>query len=310
MRKKILILIFVLFFSAFFSWKYVSAQDVPKIKYDGQTIVDSDLDGLTDQGELQIYHTDPNKVDSDEDGFGDGTEVLAGTDPLDAKSYPGSTTENLIATDKAASEQPVVTKPVENPSAWYASRASGLVAFLLLYISIFLGLTLRIPLLRKIFSPFYSMSIHCWISLQALLFAFFHALVLIFDKWLGFKLTALFVPFASQYQPGLTALGVFGFYLMIILIITSYSRKLMSQKIWRAVHFTNIVLYAIVFVHALYLGTDLKVELFRNIFIWANAFLVLLMLVNMELRLADARRIRKQRQAVLNNNSGYSDIVR
>jgi len=94
------------------------------------------------------------------------------------------------------------------------------------------------------------------------------------------------------------------------LIITSYSRKLMSQKIWRAVHFTNIVLYAIVFVHALYLGTDLKVELFRNIFIWANAFLVLLMLVNMELRLADARRIRKQRQAVLNNNSGYSDIVR
>ncbi len=296
MNKKTSLLLFIIFFSTFFSWKYAGAQDVPKINYNGQPIVDSDSDGLTDQGEIQIYHTDPDKADTDGDSFGDGTEVLAGTDSLDAKLYPGAKID--VATDAT----PQVTKPAEIPSAWYASRASGLVAFLLLYISIFLGLTLRIPLLRKIFSPVYSMKIHCWISFQALLFAFFHAFVLIFDKWLGFKLSDLFIPFASQYQPGLTALGVFGFYLMIILIITSYSRKLMSQKIWRAVHFTNIVLYGIAFVHALYLGTDLKVELFRNIFIWANAFLVLLMLVNMELRLGDARRIRKQRQEALNTS--------
>ncbi len=302
MRKKISILVCVLFFSAFVGWKNASAQEASSINYNGQPIVDSDLDGLTDQGEIQIYHTDPNKADTDGDGFSDGTEVLAGTDPLDAKSYPGLAASSLIATANAATDQQAVAKPAENPSAWYASRASGLVAFLLLYISIFLGLTLRIPLLRKIFSPVYSMKIHCWISVQALLFAFFHAVVLIFDKWLGFKLAALFVPFASEYQPSLTALGVFGFYLMVILIITSYSRKLMSQKIWRAVHFTNIVLYAIVFVHALYLGTDLKVEVFRNIFIWANAFLVLLMLINMELRLGDARRIRRQKQEVLNNS--------
>ncbi|MEI8343945.1 MAG: ferric reductase-like transmembrane domain-containing protein [Candidatus Moraniibacteriota bacterium] len=297
MSKKIILLLFAAFLSTFFCWNNVNAQESPRIDYGGQPIIDSDLDGLTDQGEIQIFNTNPIKADTDGDGFSDGTEVLAGTDPLDAASYPGVVKAPVA--DAAPIQQ---AKPAENPAAWYASRASGLVAFLLLYISIFLGLTLRIPLLRKIFSPVYSMKIHCWISFQALLFAFFHAVVLIFDKWLGFRLSALFIPFASQYKPELTALGVFGFYLMIILIITSYSRKLMSQKIWRAVHFTNIVLYGIVFVHALYLGTDLKVELFRNIFIWANAFLVLLMLVNMELRLGDARRIRKQRQEALNSS--------
>lgn len=299
MSKKIGLFLLAIFFLTFFGSKNVNAQNVSKVDYNGQIIVDSDLDGLTDQGEFQIHHTDQNKVDTDGDTFGDGTEVFAGADPLDQNSYPGSA-------QKAAADNQQVFQSKEVPSAWYISRASGLVAFLLLYVSIFLGLTLRIPLLRKIFSPVYSMKIHCWISVQALLFAFFHAFVLIFDKWLGFKLADLFVPFASQYKPELTAFGVFGFYLMIILIVTSYGRKFISQKIWRITHFTNIVLYFVIFFHALYLGTDLKVEVFRNSFIFANALLVFLMLVNAELRIAEAV-ARKSKQRDIDDNK--IDIV-
>jgi methionine sulfoxide reductase heme-binding subunit len=295
MNKKNLILLFAIFFATFFSWKYVSAQENLKVDYAGQVAVDSDLDGLTDQGEIQVFRTDPSKTDTDGDSYGDGVEVLAGTDPLNEKLYPGSRPEAPVA-------EQTLAKVVEIPVPWYISRASGLVAFLLLYLSIFLGLTLRIPLLRKIFLPIYSMKIHCWLSLQALFFAFVHAIALIFDKWLGFKLVDLFVPFASQYQPSLTTLGVLGFYLMAVMIATSYGKKFISYKIWRFVHFTNLVLYGVVFVHALYLGTDLKVELFRNIFILANAFLVFLMLFNLELRIADAFRIRKQKQEALNNS--------
>ncbi len=296
MNKKIFAMLLLVFFSTFFSWKVVGAQENFKVNYAGQVAVDSDLDGLTDQGEIQVFRTDPNKADTDGDSYGDGVEVLAGTDPLDAKLYPGTKPEETVA------EQAPVTV-VEVPVPWYISRASGLVSFFLLYLSIFLGLTLRIPLLRKIFLPIYSMKIHCWLSLQALLFAFVHAVALIFDKWLGFKLVDLFVPFASQYKPELTVYGILGFYLMIIMILTSYGRKLISQKVWRFVHFTNLVLYGVVFVHALYLGTDLKVELFRNIFILANAFLVFLMLYNLELRIVESIRLRKQKQEALNNSS-------
>lgn len=45
-------------------------------------IRDTDGDGLSDEAELLIYHTDPDNPDTDGDGHSDGEEVLAGTDPL------------------------------------------------------------------------------------------------------------------------------------------------------------------------------------------------------------------------------------
>src|SRR5262249_28329817 len=49
---------------------------------------DSDLDGLSDYDEINIYRTDPHNSDSDGDGFNDGTEVSFGTDFRSSPSYP------------------------------------------------------------------------------------------------------------------------------------------------------------------------------------------------------------------------------
>ena len=49
--------------------------------------LDSDLDGLTDDEELDIG-TDPDDEDSDDDGFWDGWEVTEGTDPNDETDMP------------------------------------------------------------------------------------------------------------------------------------------------------------------------------------------------------------------------------
>ena len=59
---------------------------------------DDDNDGLLDSVETNtgVYHSpgdtgsDPNLSDSDADGFSDGTEVLAGSDPNDPNSQPNS----------------------------------------------------------------------------------------------------------------------------------------------------------------------------------------------------------------------------
>lgn len=47
-----------------------------------QADLDSDQDGLTDQQEINIYYTDPDKADTDNDTFSDGTEVNSGYSPL------------------------------------------------------------------------------------------------------------------------------------------------------------------------------------------------------------------------------------
>jgi predicted ferric reductase len=172
------------------------------------------------------------------------------------------------------------------PWAWYFARAAGLVSFLLLYISIFLGLTVRIPFLRKLISPAYSPNLHRILSLYALLFALLHGVVLIFDNAINFTLVDVFVPFAASYHPQSVALGILAFYLMLILVITSYGKRFISHKVWRVTHFMNIVLYVIGIIHAVTLGTDMKNPVVFGIFLWANALLVFIMLYNLELRLA------------------------
>ncbi|MFZ0728271.1 MAG: MopE-related protein [Desulfobacterales bacterium] len=57
---------------------------------------DSDYDGLTDFEEVNQYGTDPNKADTDGDGFSDGEEVAGGYDPADRNSKPDPVTTDLV----------------------------------------------------------------------------------------------------------------------------------------------------------------------------------------------------------------------
>ncbi|MBU0668028.1 thrombospondin type 3 repeat-containing protein, partial [Patescibacteria group bacterium] len=55
-----------------------------------------DGDKLSDYYEVIIYKTDPLKSDTDLDDFSDYTEIKAGTDPLDPKSYPVDENKNGV----------------------------------------------------------------------------------------------------------------------------------------------------------------------------------------------------------------------
>jgi predicted ferric reductase len=168
---------------------------------------------------------------------------------------------------------------------WYLTRSSALVGYFLLWISIFLGLSIRAPLLNRIIKPIYSVRMHSWISLQALIFAAVHGLSLLGDKYANFSLGNIFIPFFPQVgivvNPEFLALGIISFYIMVILVVTSYFRNNISHSLWRGVHFLNIGLFIIVFIHALYLGTDMKSGLVRFAFIYANVFLAILFVINL-----------------------------
>jgi hypothetical protein len=270
--KKTLFIIALIFLGVNFD---VALAEDQVVDYENNPVLDMDLDGLTDEGEKQIYGTNPNLADSDGDGILDGAEVLNSANPLDDVSP--SAVQNITVREYFQEEP--------EKWSWYLTRAGGLISFLLLYLAIFFGIVIRFPILRKIFQPIDSLNFHAWISVQALIFVFIHGLVLLTDEYLNFSLKDVLVPFASTYNPEMMTLGVLGMYSMVAIILTSYFRKHISQRIWRIAHLLNIALYGVAFFHAYYFGSDLKSGLAREIFLGMNIFLLGLMLVSMILKL-------------------------
>jgi predicted ferric reductase len=202
----------------------------------------------------------------------------------------------------------------ETPWAWYLSRATALVGFLLLYLPIFLGVSIRLPFLQKIIKPAYSVKIHGWISFQALFFAFIHSIALLFDRFISFDLVNIFIPFlnlpdsavGSGIEPMYLNLGIIGFYLMLVLVLTSYLRNIVGRRFWRLIHFANIILYVFVVLHALALGTDMKNPLIRNIFIAANVFLAVLFIISIIYRIYLYAHLRQSDSQVVQTGNNQS----
>jgi hypothetical protein len=267
-----------------------AAGEVPLIQYEsGRPILDSDLDGLTDAGEKQLFGTDPANPDTDADGWFDGTEVLSQTDPNDASS---PLAEMIAAVAPGAHAMPY---------AWYIGRAGGLLAFVLLYAVMFLGLVIRLPGLKRLIQPVYSLSVHHWLSLQALFFAAVHGFVFVFDDFIGFSVFDVLIPFVyggERLSSLYLALGVLSLYGMIILVATSVWRRFISFWLWRVVHFVNIFVYVAVVVHALMLGTDLRGTVIRDLFIALNGVLAVLIIWNIVLKIKGVLGRRFARTAV------------
>lgn len=229
----------------------VSFAEENKVDYKGEVIVDSDLDGLTDKGEQQIYQTDPGNQDTDGDGYLDGAEVLAGTDPLDASDYPGHRVADL--------ENNKID--LATPWTWYVARAAGIVGFIFLWITIFLGLAIRNPMLKKIVEPIYSFDFHCFMAAASVFWVLVHGTSLLFDHAISFSIKDVTIPFYANsplIHTNALALGIMAFYALVITTITSYLRSHIKHWLWRVLHFLNPIAFIFVVLHGYVIGTDMK----------------------------------------------------
>jgi sulfoxide reductase heme-binding subunit YedZ len=139
---------------------------------------------------------------------------------------------------------------------WLASRSAGIVAMLLVTVSVLLGLTLGGRLTRRPGMARVVKTLHEQTALSGLVAIAVHGLSLLGDPWLRPGLAGVLVPFTMGYRPLFTGLGVIAGELAAILGLSFYARRWISPRRWRLAHRLTPLAYALSLVHVLGSGTD------------------------------------------------------
>lgn len=143
-----------------------------------------------------------------------------------------------------------------SPWFWYLSRASGFVAYLLLWASVVWGLLLSTGTGRRMLRPPLLLDAHQFLSTAGVGFAAFHGLVLLGDRYVSFPLLAILVPFAGEHEPWLVALGQGALWLSLLLIGSFRVRRHIGGQVWRTLHYASFLAFGFACVHGLALGTE------------------------------------------------------
>jgi predicted ferric reductase len=139
---------------------------------------------------------------------------------------------------------------------WYLSRASGCVAYVLLWASVVWGLLLSTGTGRLWMRPPQLLDLHQFLGALSAGFACFHALVLIGDDYVSFPLRAIVVPWAGTYEPWLVACGQLALWLTLVLIGSFHVRRRIGGQAWRRLHYASFAAFWLAFAHGILLGTD------------------------------------------------------
>lgn len=141
-------------------------------------------------------------------------------------------------------------------ATWYITRAAGLMAYLLVWLSTVWGLAVT----SKIFDPFlqrvFSYDFHQFLSLLGIGFVIAHIVVLLADQYQPFSLAQILVPFIAPYRPIWVGIGIIGLYLTLIVTITFYIRRWIGQKTFRVIHYASFIAFIAAAAHGLFSGTD------------------------------------------------------
>jgi sulfoxide reductase heme-binding subunit YedZ len=139
---------------------------------------------------------------------------------------------------------------------WLASRASGIVALVLIAASVTIGLGMAAKAFQKPGLPRVLIAVHEHAALAALVAIAVHGLTLLGDAFLHPGLAGIAVPFVIDHEPVFTGLGIIGGYLAAILGLTFYIRRRVGTRRWRNLHRLTPLVYVLGVTHTLGSGTD------------------------------------------------------
>lgn len=151
-----------------------------------------------------------------------------------------------------------------NPQTWwFVTRASGLVAWIMLTLSVIWGIVLSTKAFPDQRRPVWLLEVHRWLGGLTMSFLAVHLAALVADNYVDFGLADITIPYATEWKPGAVALGVLGAWLLVAVELTSLAMRKLPRKVWRFVHLSSYVAFWLASMHAAFAGTDATKGLYQ-----------------------------------------------
>jgi methionine sulfoxide reductase heme-binding subunit len=143
-----------------------------------------------------------------------------------------------------------------NAAEWYAARAGGMVAYVLLTAVVLVGLAMSGRERLDGWPRFALEDVHRFLGALTGLFISLHVFALAVDAEANLPLGSLIVPFASSYRPFWTGIGIVAAELLLALAVANHYRTRISYRTWRRLHYLNFAVWIGATAHGLGAGTD------------------------------------------------------
>ncbi|MGZ4689952.1 MAG: ferric reductase-like transmembrane domain-containing protein [Acidimicrobiia bacterium] len=141
---------------------------------------------------------------------------------------------------------------------WFLSRATGIVAFVLLTVTVVLGIVTSLRWQTVNIPRFVIEYVHRNVTVLVLALIAIHITTVVVDGFAPIGWIAAVVPFSSPYRPIWLSLGALGFDLMLAVAVTSWLRHRVGFRVWRFLHWSAYASWLLVLVHAFGTGTDTR----------------------------------------------------
>jgi methionine sulfoxide reductase heme-binding subunit len=163
-----------------------------------------------------------------------------------------------------------------SPTLWYVTRAAAVSAYLLLTVTVALGILRSLARDLSIRTGWALDDIHQFLALLTGAFVLLHLGTLVLDPFIPFSLANLILPFAQPYRPLPTDLGVIALYTLSVVLVSSWLRRRISYGVWRGIHYVSFATFFLVTLHGLLAGADAGQPWMHAIYIGSAAAVVFL----------------------------------
>ncbi len=153
-----------------------------------------------------------------------------------------------------------MTAATSSQLLWYTTRATGIVALVLLSASVVFGLLTTLRVRTRTWPRFTLQDLHRRLSLLAVVFVALHVITTVSDSFAPIGWISVVVPFTSSYRRLWLGLGTISVDLVLAITVSSLLRHRINPRTWRAVHWLAYASWPLAVVHGLGTGTDPHLE--------------------------------------------------